>query len=232
MDFSRRTFIVTAAIAPVACGLPLSYEHGTPIPQPNPTPKVRPPEIGQEWTYIKKDVFNGKTLGIINERVASIQPNITIERFEDNSVLPKEIQSSWGYVVVSPQWPKLLSFSPALPLWPQELTNSWSKQFKARYSIGGYPNGNLGWEEYMSNHGWEEITVPAGKFMALKYQTLINYENEDPNKTACIRKETAWFAPSVGRWVARETSGSYQIAGQMGVVINEGSFHWQLASYK
>jgi hypothetical protein len=38
--------------------------------------------------------------------------------------------------------------------------------------------------------------------------------------------------PQIGRWVARETSGSYQIQGQIGAVILEGSYQWQLTSYK
>ena len=232
MNPSRRTFIISTALAPVACGVPLGYERGTPVAQPNPMPTVRAPQVGQEWTYVKKDVFNGKTLGLITERVANVGSSITIERSEDGAALPSEIQSSWGWVTLDPQWPKLLSFNPALPLWPLELSSSWSKQFNTRYSIGGYPDGKLGWQEYMSNHGWEKITVPAGQFTALKFQTLINYESEDDNKTNCIRKETVWFAPSIGRWVARESSGSYQIQGQIGAVINEGSYQWQLTSYK
>ena len=232
MNVTRRTFIVSAALAPVACGVPLGYERGTPVAQPNPLPKVRAPQVGQEWTYIKKDVFNGKTLGVITERVANVGPSITIERSEDGAALPSEIQSSWGFVTLDPQWPRLLSFNPPLPLWPIELSSSWSKQFNTKYSLGGYPDGRLGWQEYMSSHGWEKITVPAGQFVALKFQTLINYESEDANKVDCIRKETIWFAPQIGRWVARETSGSYQIQGQIGVVINEGSYQWQLSAFK
>lgn len=49
----------------------------------------------------------------------------------------------------------------------------------------------------MSSHGLEKITVPAGQFVALKFQTLINYENEDANKVDCIHKETIWFAPQI-----------------------------------
>ena len=232
MNPSRRTFIISTALAPVACGVPLGYERGTPVAQLNPMPTVRAPQVGQEWTYVKKDVFNGKTLGLITERVANVGSSITIERSEDGAALPSEIQSSWGWVTLDPQWSKLFSFNPALPLWPLDLSSSWSKQFNTRYSIGGYPDGKLGWQEYMSNHGWEKITVPAGQFTALKFQTLINYESEDDNKTNCIRKETVWFAPSIGRWVARESSGSYQIQGQIGAVINEGSYQWQLTSYK
>jgi len=48
----------------------------------------------------------------------------------------------------------------------------------------------------------------------------------------CIRKETIWFAPSIGRWVARESSGSYMIQGQLGMPNLEDSLQWQLTSYK
>ena len=79
MNLSRRTFIAAAALAPVACGS-LSYEHGIPVAQPQPLPVVRPPQVGQEWTYIKKDIFNGKTLDVITERISSIGSNIVIDR--------------------------------------------------------------------------------------------------------------------------------------------------------
>lgn len=232
MNLSRRTFIASAAIAPVACG-GLSYERSTPVAQPNPLPNIRGPEVGQQWTYVKRDVFDGKILEVINERVASVGSSIVIERSTtDGYRLPDEIQSSWGMVTLDPQWPRLLSFSPAIPLWPEELASSWSKQLNAKYSVGGYTDSKLNWQENMSVNGWEKITVPAGVFIALRYQNLINYESDDPNKVNCIRKETIWFVPQIGRWVAREASGSYQIQGQIGPVILEGSYQWQLTSYK
>jgi hypothetical protein len=232
MNLSRRTFIASAALAPVACGLPLSYEKGVPVAAPRPIPKVRPPQVGQEWSYIKKNVFNSQALGVITERVASIGANITIERSENGGPLPSEIQTSWGFISKDPQWPKILNFNPALPLWPLELSASWSKQINTKYTISGYPDSRLNWEEYMSVQGWEKITVPAGDFIALRYQNLINYESEDANKMACIHKESIWFAPEIGRWVARESSGSYQLQGQPGVIISESSYQWQLTSYK
>jgi hypothetical protein len=232
MNLSRRTFIASAALAPVACG-GLSYEHGIPVTQPKPLPLVRLPQVGQEWTYIKKDAFNGKTLDVINERVASIGSNIVIDRMtSDGAQLPSEVQTSWGMVSTDTQWPRLLNFSPSLPLWPEQLSANWGKQFTTKYSIAGNPEYRMNWQEYMSVQGWEKITVPAGEFVALRFQTLINYESDDPNKVDCIRKETVWFAPQIGRWVAREASGSYQIQGQIGGAILEGSYQWQLSSYK
>jgi hypothetical protein len=233
MNLSRRTFIASAALLPVACGAPLSYERGIPVGQPNPSPQVRSPQVGQEWTYLKRNVFDGKNLGLVTERVVSVSSTIVIERSSDDGErLPSEIQGPWGMVKTDPQWSKLISFSPAIPLWPEELKASWNKQFTSKYSIGGYSDGGLTWQEYMSAHGWEQITVPAGTFLTLRYQNLINYESNDDNRVNCIRKETLWFAPSIGRWVARESSGSYMIEGQLGAPILEDSLQWQLTSYK
>jgi hypothetical protein len=232
MNLSRRTFIASAALAPIACG-GLSYERGIPVAQPNPLPGVRPPQVGQEWTYIKKDSFSGKTLEIINERLATIGSSIVIDRMTaDGNQLPSEIQTSWGMVATNTQWPRLLNFNPSLPLWPEQLSATWAKQFNTKYSIAGYSDSKMNWQEYMSVQGWEKITVPAGEFLALRFQTLINYQSDDPNMVNCIRKETVWFAPQIGRWVAREASGSYQVQGQIGAVILEASHQWQLSSYK
>jgi hypothetical protein len=170
---------------------------------------------------------------VINERVASVGATIVLERSTANGIrLPDEIQSSWGIVSTDPQWPRLLNFNPPLPLWPETLSTTWAKQFNSKYSIAGYSESRMGWQEYMSVQGWEKITVPAGEFAALRFQSLINYESEDSNKVECIRKESVWFVPQIGRWVARETSGSYRIQGQIGAVILEGSYQWQLTSYK
>ena len=233
MNLSRRTFITSAALATVACGVPLSYERGTPVMQPNPLPAIRPPQVGQEWTYVKRDVFEGKIRGVITEKVASVGSTIVIERMDDSGAkLPSEIQGPWGVVRLDTSWSRLMSFKPPIPLWPEELTASWSKQLNTKYSLGGYSENAYNWQEFMSAHGWEQITVPAGTFLTLRYQNLINYESNDDNKVNCIRKEAIWFAPSIGRWVARESSGSYMIQGQLGVPILEDSFQWQLTSYK
>ena len=233
MSISRRTFIASVALGPVACGIPLSYERGTPVAQPNPLPSIRPPKVGQEWSYIKRDVFNGKVLGLITERVASIGSSIVINRSDESGgILPNEVQSSWGMVVTDPQWTRIINFNPPIPLWPQELTSNWSKQVNAKYSLAGYPGNAYSWQEQMNAQGWEQITVPAGNFLTLRYQNLINYESEDDNKTDCVHRETIWFSPDIGRWVAREVSGSYRIQGQVDVSLSEDSFQWQLSSYK
>ena len=111
MNLSRRVFITSAALAPVACGVPLGYERGTPVAQPKPLPSVRLPQVGQEWTYIKRDVFDGKNLGLVTERVASVGSTIVIERSDESGGrLANEVQGPWGMVLTDPQWPKVVSF--------------------------------------------------------------------------------------------------------------------------
>ena len=233
MNISRRTFIASIALTPIACGTPLGYQRGTPISQPQPIPSIRPPKVGQEWTYNHRDVFNGKTLGLVTDRVASIGSTITIERTDEGGGrYSNEVQGPWGTVITDPHWSRTINFNPPIALWPQELSDRWAKQFITKYSLAGYPDSLYNWQEYMSVHGWEQITVPAGTFLALRYQNLINYESDDANKVNCIRKETIWFAPSIGRWVVREISGSYMVAGQLGAVILEDSYQWQLTAYK
>jgi hypothetical protein len=156
-----------------------------------------------------------------------------LERTDENGgKLPNEVQAPWGMVITDPHWSHVINFDPAIPLWPQELSASWNKQVITKYTLAGYPENPSKWQLYMSAHGWEQITVPAGSFITLRYQNLINYDSNDDNKVDCIRKETIWFAPSIGRWVAQESSGSYQIRGEVGALLLEDSLQWQLTSYK
>ena len=232
MNLFQRLSIIALVLAITACGAPLGYETGNSISAPNPLPAVRTPQVGQEWVYSKKNVFNGKELAIITERVSSVGDQIVISRTTaDGGQLPSEIQGPWGMIATDPHWSRVISYNPAIPLWPQNLSGNWSKQVNTKYEIAGYSGNFYNWTLYMSSSGWEQITVPAGTFFALRFQNLINFENADPNKVDCIRKETIWFAPQIGRWVARESTGSCRIQGQINNESLEDTTQWQLLSY-
>jgi len=232
MDLFQRLSIAGLVFVVTACSAPLGYETGNSISTPNPLPIVRTPQVGQEWVYSKKNVFNGKELGIITERVSNIGSSIVISRSDaDGGQLPSEIQGPWGMISTDPHWSKLMTYTPVIPLWPQNLSGNWSQQENTKYQIAGYDGNFFNWNLFMSSDGWEKITVPAGSFTALKFQNLIYFENPDPNKFDCVRKETIWFTPQIGRWVARESTGSC-ITGAENVPIPENTTQWQLQSYK
>lgn len=232
MQANRRLFIAASAIAPVGCGIPISRDGGIPVAAPMPAPVVRPPQIGQEWRYLERDFYTGKTRGVLVEHISSIGKTITVSRSDEyGSPLPSEIQGPHGMVITDPHWGKVLNFNPAIPLWPQAMSSSWNKQVFSKYSVSGYSDNTNSWQLYMSASGWEKITVPAGDFITLRFQNTINYESEDENKMNCMRSETIWFAPQIGRWVARESSGSYQVRDTIGPFLLEGSTKTVLLSW-
>jgi hypothetical protein len=51
--------------------------------------------------------------------------------------------------------------------------------------------------------GWEEIEVPAGKFLALKLQAEGRWQRLD-RKMGDWARDTVWYVPEVKRWVKRQ----------------------------
>ncbi len=231
MNPLRRLVISSAALAPLGCAAP-TFDRGLPVAAPKQVPSIRPPQIGQQWVYNKINQFTGKVQDQIIESVEIISQQITISRTDQaGAKLASEIQSSWGVIASDPHWGRVQNYSPAIPLWPEQMSASWSKQFSTRYSIAGFPENSFTWQQYMYCAGWEKLTVPAGEFVCLRYQNLISFQSDDLNKYDSTRHEVIWFAPQIGRWVARETSGSYMV-GSIGAVLNEGKTAWQLLSWK
>ena len=50
--------------------------------------------------------------------------------------------------------------------------------------------------------GWEEVEVPAGKFLAIKVQADGRWQRLD-RKTGDWARDTLWYVPEVKRWVKR-----------------------------
>ena len=84
MTISRRLFMLSAVMAPFGCAS-MGYLRGTAVPAPSPLPAVRAPQVGQEWSYVQRDLFNGNTLGILTERVQSVGSQIVNGRFRRSS---------------------------------------------------------------------------------------------------------------------------------------------------
>ena len=232
MNPLRRLITTSVALAPLGCAT-ATFDRGVPISTPKQIPTIRLPKIGQEWTYLRRDTFTGRTLDIVTERVEIVDQRITISRSNQvGATLASEIQTAWGMIATDPHWGRVQNYNPSIPLWPEQLSASWSKQFTTRYFISGYPENSFNWQQYMYCAGWEKLKVPAGEFVCLRYQNLIHFQSNDLNKVDCIRNEIIWFAPEIGRWVARESSGSYQILGQIGAILLENSTAWQLTAWK
>lgn len=211
----RLFFSAIFSLLLVGCIASQPYPISEPIATPLNVPQMRAPQVGQQWVYQVRNVFNQQIVDIVTETVVTISPQIRIERIgEKLGPLPDEIQEPWGYVVQDPQWNPPQRFQQALPLWPEKLIPDWSNFYRTRYQVVGNPNASYYWGLSSKALGWERISVPAGQFNVLKYHNENPYfESNDVFRVGNYREEDVWLAPEIGRWVIRRSLGRYITLG-------------------
>ena len=219
----------------VACISSQPYPVSTPLATPMNVPSMRPPQVGQQWVYQVRNVFNQEIVDIVTETVVSVQPQIRIERNGQKSGrLPDEIQESWGFVLQDPQWNPPQRFQQALPLWPEKLIPEWSGFYRTRYQIPNNPNASYYWGLLSKAVQWERISVPTGQFNVLKYHNENPYfESNDPFRVGNYREEDIWLSPEIGRWVVRRSFGRYITQGVFwSNAYWDDYLEWELISWK
>lgn len=247
---TRRLFLLSSAALPVACSLDRNAADSGPT-----AAAVRRPAIGQSWRYAKQDVFTRAVVQTEVEEIIAVDPAIEISsRAEGDSradsaetaskswwrkyfhhpqegrSLPGEIQQPWGEVRVDPHWRQVQVFDQPIPLWPVSLQPGWKYHVNTKYKTSD--EEGLAWAQTMKAEAWETIVVPAGQFKALKYSNLITFTSSDSSRTGSVRRETIWLVPELGRWAARESTGTYyhdeSVDDQQ---LNESGYRWELLSY-
>lgn len=231
----RRILLLLSPALLVACISSQPYPVSTPLPQPSNPPKVRAPQVGQEWVYNVRNVFNQELIDVVTETVVSVGPQIRIQRSGLKAgPLPDEIQEPWGYILQDPHWNPPQKFIQPIPLWPEQLVPGWSGFYRNRYQVVGYPENDYYWGLNISAIAWEGVSVPAGQFPVLKYQNEAPFfTSNDISRLASIRNDDVWFSPEVGRWVIRRSFGRYIWPGMnWGGALWEDYLEWQLVSWK
>ncbi len=245
---TRRAFLLSAAAVSVGC-----VARGTEALSG--AASVRQPGVGQTWQYAKHDFFTGAIVDIQVDRVTAVGLSIQIESHSEATTerhvrypswgatwwqkyvghdspaasVPREIHKPWGMVLVDPHWGELQAYEKPIPLWPAQLQPGWSKTVTTYYKIPD-SNETMPWQLTMHALRWESITVPAGQFTALRYFNLIDFRYTNVSeRVAGQRKENIWFAPEIGRWVVRESVGTFR--EDLGVEVDESSFRWELLNW-
>jgi hypothetical protein len=232
---SRRQLLISALALPAGCALHTSGGDAA----ASAGQKARPPAVGQSWHYATRDLYTGGILHDEVDSVAAVDRLILI----DSSVgtgrggrrpageQPGEVQGPWGMVSVDAHWSELQVYATPIPLWPKQLRPGWETRVSTKYTTprNDHP---LDWQQSISARAWETITVPAGRFTALRYTNFIRYASGEFERTGCTRQETLWFAPEVGRWVARESKGSYYVRGSVSdQAYLENAYRWELLAW-
>ena len=235
INFIRRFLLLLSPALLAACIATQPYPVSTPLPQPLNLPKVRAPQVGQQWVYNVRNVFNQELVDIVTEKVVSVGPQIRIERSGLKAgPLPDEIQEPWGYVLQDPHWNPPQRFLKPISLWPEQLVPGRSDFYRTRYQVVGYPTSSYYWGLNVSALQWEGVTVPAGQFPVLKYQNEAPYfESNDLFRVGNYRQEDVWLAPEVGRWVIRRGYGRYVWNAMFwNNAFWEDYLEWELVSWK
>jgi len=233
--YLQKLFLFALPFFLAACISSQPYPRGIVEAQPQPTPTVRPPKVGQEWVYQVRNVFNQEVIDIITEKVVSVGDQIRISRSGIKAgPLPDEIQSPWGYVIQDPHWSPPQKLAPAVPLWPVQLNAKSSAYYQSRYQVLGYPDGSYFWGLSMDTSQWERLSVTAGQFLTLKYHNEIPYfASQDVFRLYNYREEDLWFSPEIGRWVIRRSFGRYLLGGMWwNGALWEDYLEWELISWK
>jgi hypothetical protein len=235
MKLLKKSLLCALPFLLVACISSQPYPKGMVESQPQPTPVVRSPKVGQEWVYQVRNVFNQEIVDTVTERVVSVGDQIRIARSGVKAgPLPDEIQSPWGYVIQDPHWSPPQTFSKPIPLWPTQLQVPWNSFFKTQYQVLGYPDSSYYWGLSMSANQWERIKTPAGEFLTLQVHNEMPYfVSNDVFRIGNVRQEDLWFSPEVGRWVIRRSFGRYITPGTYWVnAYWEDYLEWELVSWK
>lgn len=211
--------------------------------------------VGQSWRYAKHDLFTGALVDTQDDQIASmgrtVEINSRTESDKDERAAPtgslswlrkyfdhprtggplaSEVQDPWGMVLVDPHWSQVQVYETPVPLWPTQLRPGWQTYINTKYKTSD--EAGLPWEQTMKAEAWETITVPAGQFKALRYINVINFRSSDLSRSNAVRRETIWLAPEIGRWVARESRGTYYFDESVADdQYNESSYRWELLGF-
>jgi hypothetical protein len=159
------------------------------------------PEIkaGDRWTYRRIDLSENRLAGRYELKVTFVGLN-GIQAVGTAHGTGEEIDTTW-----TPEWNvvndrRTGSFIPdnGVLRFPLKVGNTYTSQFEVvRPRQGAFRARNT---LTVTVVGWEEVTVPAGKFRALKIDAPGTYQRQDVAGAGKVHY-TVWYVPEVKRWV-------------------------------
>ncbi|MGD9946071.1 MAG: hypothetical protein AB7S98_22825, partial [Burkholderiaceae bacterium] len=149
----------------------------------------------------------------------------------DGRPLDDELYTAPWNVVQEPFYDLTQTFAQPLPLLPPQLSVGAQLRRSVHYRGAG-GSRVLYWGDWLTARGWEQLRLPAGDFLALRIERMINFEHLDIFRQEPRRFDTLWYAPSVGRWVQREWTGEYLMpGGRRRAVMREDWIRWELVEH-
>ncbi|HEX4325383.1 MAG TPA: hypothetical protein VH105_01115 [Burkholderiales bacterium] len=213
----------TAPEAAPGAEAPAVPPPGTPVdPRADTGPIVKPPvHAGDSWIYRRSD---GKSSMVMRQTAAKV----TDEGIALRTELARSADSSTA--LYDREWGLLASgyndYRPVLRYYafPLYAGKRWSIN-SAVSNFGAGQTSRVKGEAWAT--GWEQVEVPAGKFLALKIE--IDIETVDPGSPQRVLRvrETHWYARTVLRPVKVESHAVVGDAAPTGEVIEMLSYRME-----
>jgi hypothetical protein len=159
-------------------------------------PHVKP---GDSWTYRRMDYAANKQTGRLQEVVTFANERV-IQVVDHRGTSEKEVDatytSDWNYV----SSPNGRVFQPDQGLFRFPMNAG--DTHEAHYNMKDPTAGafEVRFDRHVKVIGWENVTVPAGTFRALRIESEGPFQRLDIGVKGTA-KETAWYAPEVKRHV-------------------------------
>ena len=163
---------------------------------PVPKPAVK---VGDRWTYRAIDHFTNQTVSEIGTEVTFVGADaiFVVERPKGGD---SELDSRW-----TSEWAVVASATGEVYKTPANLLKFPLKvggKHEAIFETSAVRVSSGRWKAEMTATvvGWEDVTVPAGKFRALKIEAQGSFQGLDIRYAGLVRQDY-WYVPEVKRWV-------------------------------
>lgn len=207
-DSQRNYFLMAAvAIALVAAGCATSVDPQYEVVMNPDAPVTEAPPVyavGSSWTYdhtangetirvtstiVEKREIDGREVDVHAISQPNREPGGTCDGADGN--LNDAVTHNWMACLKGGEILGSLSPHSGQYEWPLEVGKSW--RFQRTWTDKVYPQlSGWGWEEF-TVVAWEEVTVPAGTFMAYKVaRTKTSWETKSDEISVI------WYAPEFG----------------------------------
>lgn len=212
--------------------------------QIEPTDGVTRPEIkeGESWTYAVVTVNVRES----PQKRREFSVTRKVEKVTDTEIWVREGSAAYGarevQIKFDKQWNRIegpsrddgsvVRFDPHLPTFafPLAPNQSWTRNFIA-VKVDSQEFGQHG-QSQGKVLGWEEVSVPAGHFKALRIETLTPYHTDQRKRNVFVdpklrggAQEQYWYVPELKNFVKR-TRRDY-VAGEQ-----TGSSEMELIGYR
>jgi hypothetical protein len=205
-------------------------------------PEVRAADV---WTYRQIDAYTGIDRGVFRLEVEGVSADAIEARLTgaENQPASESYTRQWGWRQVSNRgWDWLTRLAYASPTvvfsppfdstpFPLRAGQSWSD---SGFAIDPQTGARIAIESTSKAACWEQVSVPAGSFVALRIERTAYLQDVAWDKSQTTLRQVDWYAPEANRAVMTWHDSYYYDYRQdpRNSFIRGDRLRWDLMEYK